>query len=325
MLVLTQLDSGKRAAEGGDSERAGEEDVAGAGGVGSALGGGEAAAGDRAGQLGGLLQDLLRTHGRRRTAELLGLSERTLQRVRRLQGVERVEAGEQLSEQFLRAPEDYEAKQSGPGALSPLSPLSPLSMETAAELAQLRRRLDRLEQALPENIGDLPGAVERLASTVEELQQQVTAHCRGGEVERPVASVGAAAGIKTTDSPLRQYPELVTIEAEPGERRFYGQAMPTVSAWRRARVRRGQASNTLTTLNRLDTLRADERLLELELELVGEHGLTLPPAGRPWDGPRRQTELRVTREALRRVRRDRRRAQVVHWMLRLLTLGLWGR
>ncbi|MCY3786448.1 MAG: hypothetical protein OXG47_06955 [bacterium] len=73
------------------------------------------AASDRAGRLCGLLQDLLRIHGRCRTAELLGLCERTLQR---LQGVERAAAGEQLSEQFLRALEDYEAKQAGPGAQS---------------------------------------------------------------------------------------------------------------------------------------------------------------------------------------------------------------
>ena len=307
-----------------DGQEPGGEDVVGANGVGSAPGGGEAA-GDRAGRLGGLLQDLLRTHGRRRTAELLDLSERTLQRV------EHAEAGAPLSEQFLRALEDYEASQHGSAALSPLTPLSPLSMETAAELANLRRRLDRLEHALPENIGNLPGTVDRLQASVERLEQQVAALSRGGDDGDTVASIQSvgkatrATGIKTVDSPLRQYPELVTTEAEPGERRFYGRAMPAISAWRRARARRGQASATLNTLGKLDRLRADERLLELELELVREHGLTLPPADRPWDGLRRQTELRVTREALRRVRHDRRRAQAVHWLLRLLTLGLWSR
>lgn len=310
--------------------------MAGANGVGSDPGGGEAAAGDRAGRLGGLLQDLLRNHGRRRTAELLGLSERTLQRLQGVERVERAEAGEQLSEQFLRALEDYEAKHAGSEALSPLTPLT---TETAAELAQLRRRVDRLERALPENIGDIHGihgAVDRLQASVEQLQQQLASLQRGGDDGETVDSVGSAAhagthagtSIRSADLPQRQYPELVTLEAEPGERRFYDRATLTITAWRRARARRRHASNTLgrlDTLNRLDRLRADERLLELELELVGEHGLTLPPADRPWDGLRRQTELRVMREALGRVRRDRRRAQVVHWGLRLLTLGLWGR
>lgn len=290
-----------------DGNRAGGEDAAGANGVGSALGGGKAATGDRAGRLGGLLQDLLRTHGRRRTAELLGLSERTLQRVERAELDEQL--GEQLSEQFLRALEDYEAKL--PDSEVP-APMSPPALEAAAELANLRRRVDRLEHVVPEGIGDLPGAVER-------LQQQVTALQRGGDHERPLAPVGAAASVETAHRPLRRYPELVTVEAEPGERRFYGRATPAVAAWRKARTRREQAPT------KLDRLRADERMLTLELELVGEHELTLPPADRPWDGLRRQTELRVTRKALQRVRRDRRRAQVAHWLLRLLTLGFWGR
>ncbi len=305
-----------------DGQQLGGEEAAGANGDGSVTGGGEASAGDRAGRLGGLLQDLLRTHGRRRTAELLDLSERTLQRV------EHAEEGEQLSEQFLRALEDYEATQPGSEVLP---------TDTAAELANLRRCVDRLERAVPEHIGDLHTTLEQLGASVEQLQQQVTALQQGGDDGDTVASVESVGGatratkatsIKAADSPLRPYPEhsgVVTIEAEPGERRFYGTAMPTISAWRRARARRGQASNRLDRFDKLDRLRADERLLELEIELVAEHGLTLPPAGRPWDGPRRQTELRVTREALRRVRRDRLRAQVVHWLLRLLTLGLWGR
>lgn len=77
-------------------------------------------------------------------------------------------------------------------------------------------------------------------------------------------------------------------------------------------------------LPRFGRLKAEERLLELELTLVGEHGLTLPPADRPWDGIRRQSELRLLDQAIGRVRRDRRRAQLAHWSLRLLTLGLWG-
>ena len=302
-----------------DEQRAGGADEFGGGGVGSGAQGG-AAAGDRAGRLGGLLQDLLRTHGRRRTAELLGLSERTLQRA------EQVEAGEQLSEQFLRALEDYEAKLPGSGALPTLG------RETAEELADLRRRVHRLERVLPEDIGDLPGAVGELAASVEQLQQQVTARQRsmesaeGGEDGRQAASVGASAhaptGGDTTRLPLRPYPQLVTAEAEPGERRFYGKAIPTIAAWRQVRARREQASNAL---GKLDRLRADERLLELELALVGEHGLTLPPAERPWDGLRRQSELRVLRQALGRVRRQRRWAQLRHWAWRLLTLGLVGR
>ena len=80
--------------------------------------------------------------------------------------MERTELGEQLSEQFLRAPEDFEASQ---------PPLNPLDLETAAGLANLRRRLDRLERAWPSTSATPPGAVDRLAASVAQLQQQVKA------------------------------------------------------------------------------------------------------------------------------------------------------
>ena len=47
-----------------------------------------------------------------------------------------------------------------------------------------------------------------------------------------------------------------------------------------------------------------------------------PPANCPWDGLRRQSELRLTREALGAARRAGRQAQVAYWALRLLTLRL---
>ena len=100
--------------------------------------------------------------------------------------------------------------------------------------------------------------------------------------------------------------------------------MEVVAEWRLARLRREHEQAEATTAGTVERLRADERLLQLELEVVGEHGLTLPPADRPWDGIRRQSELRVLDQALQQVRRERRRAQLRHWVLRLLTLGLWG-
>lgn len=120
----------------------------------------------------------------------------------------------------------------------------------------------------------------------------------------------------------RRYAELVTVEAEAEEERFYRAAMEVVAEWRLARLPREQAA--ASTGSRLERLQADERLLELELDLVGAHGPTLPTADRPWDGIRRQSELRVLDQAIGRVRRDRRRAQLAHSSLRLLTLGLWG-
>ncbi len=268
------------------------------------------------GRLGGLLQDLLAVHGRQRTAELLGVSERTLQRA---------EGNARLTEPLSRALQQYEAELPGSGELP---------LETAYELAALRRRVDKLErtqqaeQAVSEGLPEVHTALARLEASLEELRQQVdqtAALNQGGAAGRPAGSVGASVPRASTVSrgaaPHRRYPdypELVTVEAEPEEERFYGAAMEAIAQWRQARVRRERAATTL------ERLKADERLLQLELELVEGHGLTLPAADRPWDGIRRQGELRVLDQALQRVRRERRRAQLVHWSLRLLTLGLWG-
>ncbi len=310
--------------------------------------GGALAAGPRAERLGGLLQDLLASRGRFRAAQLLSVSERTLQRA---------EAEGRLTEQLCRALERYEAGllESAAQSVDGVDALD--AVDTAQELARLRRRVDKLEQLervqqavsdglpdLPEvpNLPEVPEALARLEASVGELERRVAALEQGGDGGRPAGLVGASARAtsmastastgstssrpRTTAAPLRRYPdypELVTVEAGAEEERFYGAAMEVVTEWRLARLRREQlATATGTTLERL---RADERLLELELALVGEHGLTLPPADRPWDGIRRQSELRLLDQAIARVRRDRRRAQLVHWSLRLLTLGLWGR
>ena len=58
--------------------------------------------------------------------------------------------------------------------------------------------------------------------------------------------------------------------------------------------------------------------------LVGEHGLTRPPADRPSDGILRQSELRLLDRAPQRVRRERRWAQLQHWCLRLVPWGCGG-
>ncbi len=288
----------------------------------------------RAGRLGGLLQDLLATHGRRQTAELLGVSERTLSRATHkgedegdAQGDGHVRLTEPLSRALQRYEDEHESELPGSGELP---------LETAYELVTLRRRVDNLERVASEDLPEVQTALARLEASLEELRQQVarvTEHQQGGDVGRPAGLMSASAPTSSharpTAAPHRRYPELVAVEAEPEEERFYGAAMETIAEWRRVRserLRREQAAAaTGKTANKLERLRADERLLELELELVGEHDLTLPPADRPWDGIRRQSELRVLRQSHQRVRGDRRRAQVVHWTLRLLTLGLWGR
>lgn len=63
-------------------------------------------------------------------------------------------------------------------------------------------------------------------------------------------------------APRRDFPELITEEAEPGEEQVYGAAAELVVEWRGAWAQRKAARHTLAWL------RAERRILALELPLI---------------------------------------------------------
>ena len=135
--------------------------------------------------------------------------------------------------------------------------------------------------------------------------------------------------------PPRIHPQLVTVEPAPDDAANYREALPLVAEWRRALADLEDPPHTLAWL------RLQERLLVVEIELLDDHRLTLPPAELPWDEVRRHDELRLRRRELADVRRHdelrlrrreladvrRQRAwtQVLHVLARIATIGLWGR
>ena len=69
----------------------------------------------------------------------------------------------------------------------------------------------------------------------------------------------------------------------------------------------------------LDRLNARERVLKLEIDLIEQHELTLPPANHPWDRGDRHQEARRRTEYLDDVRVARNRLR----LRRFLACGLW--
>ena len=124
----------------------------------------------------------------------------------------------------------------------------------------------------------------------------------------------APAAKPLVERPRRTYHDLVTAEAEPGEDLVYGDAATAVIVkWREARDAVGR------TKDALDRLKARERRLELEIELIEEHKLTLSPATYPWDWGDRRQEVRRRTEALDEIIVDRKMLR----LRRFLTFGLW--
>ncbi|MCY4617241.1 MAG: hypothetical protein OXD50_01620 [Chloroflexi bacterium] len=248
-----------------------------------------------AGRLGALLQDLTHTHGRVQAAELLGVNYRTLARS--------LESGE-LTATMQQALERYEGELPGDGDVP--------DVVTTDDTQDGNRDDDDELELLRQEVAALRGEV---AQAVGRFDEQLD------RLERGAAGQSQAASAPPQPDPSRArfHPQVVTAEPGEDEERVYRGALPLLAEWRAMRERMAGAAYTL------DYLKAEERLLELEIELAGEHRLTLPPDSYPWDGIRRHAELRLRHRVLLRVRRERRWTWLLNWSARLLTLGLWGR
>ena len=117
-------------------------------------------------------------------------------------------------------------------------------------------------------------------------------------------------------TPPRRYPELVTEEPALDDEQVYGEAWPLVDEWRRlweAHHRPGKG---------LEWLRREEHILELEVAMLEEHQLTLPPATYPRRGMWRNSQLTWRWKALQNAQRARAWGEVRRWLRRVLVAGL---
>ena len=141
----------------------------------------------------------------------------------------------------------------------------------------------------------------------------------GSEMPSPTGA-DIEPGPKRRYAPSRPYPQLVTPEAEPDEDLVYGDATPVIVEWRGVRA---EFLKTLKTGATLDRTEVQEPMLGLEIAIVEEHGLTLPPASFPWDEFDRRDKVWELTQDLKRVRAERNRALLRRWLRRVFTCGLW--
>ena len=264
-----------------------------------------------------LLGDMIEQQGKPEAAETLGVSVRTLGRFEESRRLTRTVAAA-LEAHLLRgggSAADWQRRQ-------------------AADVAE---RVAALEKALPDGLAAVrqegQSAVGEQAKALGELERRVAAlEAAGASGVVAGAANGCQAGTPASGSavspaaqtgmeakpvgqwPRRVYPDLVTAEAEPGEDLVYGDAATAVIVrWREARDAFAAATDAMDILN------ARERRLELEVELIETHELTLPPATRPWDRGDRWQEIKRRNEMLYEVKVDRKMLK----LRRFLTLGLW--
>ena len=235
--------------------------------------------------------------------------------------------------------------------------IDPQTVTESAKTGQLTRRVRQaLERALQEGVGsaaerqrrrneELEGRVEKLEGEVETLGKE--ARRRLSAVEGEVAALrrddhqgtgaghagagpsrggadeaeaGAArAGRKPPSKPRvrREYPDLATREPAPDDEEIFGEAWPLIVEWR------GLKDAHPNEGKGLDWLTAQERVLELELALLEEHGMTLPPEKQPLRGLDRSGQISWRRTALYDTRRARAQAELLRKVRRVVTFGLW--
>ena len=187
-----------------------------------------------------------------------------------------------------------------------------------------RRVRDSLERALQEGVGSaaerqrkrneeleervdgLAGAIKGVAGEVETLGKEVRRRLSAieGEVaalrrddlqgtgaghagagpslqgSREAEAGATRAGRKPPSKPSmrREYPDLATREPAPDDEEIFGEAWPLIVEWR------GLKDAHPNEGRGLEWLTAQERLLEVELALLEEHGMTLPPEKQPLRG-----------------------------------------
>ena len=252
-----------------------------------------------------LLQELEQNHGRNKAAAILGVDRRTLD----------ASLDEGLLSRRMRGALDR-ALQSGVGSAT--AEQRERNDKLAERLKELEGTVEALEKALDEGIAAVQDDVKALRDRQAQLKRRVAALEGGGDVRDDGETASAAGGpAKRRSAPWREYPDLVTREPAEGDEEVFGEAWPLIAEWRElkdAHPIRGKG---------LEWLRDDERLLVMELALLEEHGMTLPPEKQPLrdfarDGQInwRQATLYDTRRALFWRRRLRR-------VIRAVTFGLW--
>ena len=251
-----------------------------------------------------LLKDLVQQKGLRETARVLGVDRRTVAASidggtlsKRTRGA--------LEIAFLAGADPEEAKRR-----ERLAALEKRVGELAqsARAAQLENR-GAIEEGLTELREDHSRALQHVEKRLEALEAVLldsrTSKLTSNTKVRPAAK-----------SPMRQYPDIVTLEPEPGEEQVYSEAAPLIVEWRDLRTQ------VLASGRSRSKRRAEERFRELEIALIREHGLTLPPARHPWDSYQRRDELDRRIRVIEAGRVNGLLPIVMKWLRRMFSMGL---
>ena len=195
---------------------------------------------------------------------------------------------------------------------------------------------DRLEDEMEGVKAEVAGVNERVAGLEGELREGL--HALGEQqaqgmrrLERRLAQAeagkggGGAASREATTRPApgagalsrRRYPDLVTRDPAGDDEEVFGGAWPLVKEWRElwdGHPAQGKGLAWVSTR---------QRILGLEVAMLEDHGLTLPPETEPLRGLDRGAQLNWRLKALHEFNKRRARLELLCRLRRVLSLGFW--
>ena len=267
-------------------------------------------------RLSGFLRELVREEGRMEAAELLGVNYRTL--------VKAEESGE-LTGRMSDALERLLGTGEDPEAVRLRERMTALESGMEALTKDMRAGLDEIRAVV--------GGVNAGANKDSQTQTQEGGNGRAEDQAQAQKDNENGAGRSETETtpPVtglrskkpfverRLDPEIVTEEPADDDPEVYGDAWTLVEEWRSLRAGHPHQGRSLSWLV------TEERLLTLELAMLEEHGLTLPPEKQPLRGFGRKGQTSWRWTALHDTRVALRKRQLLRWVRRVCTLGLWRR
>ena len=169
--------------------------------------------------------------------------------------------------------------------------------------------------------GDRDGAVaEALRQEWAEGLRRLERRLERLESRRAVAPDAASGGSRAGRAgSQRRHADVVTREPTDDDEEVYGAAWPLISEWRSLWAGHSPTGRGLAWVS------TRQRILELEVAMLEERGLTLPQETAPLRGLDRNAQLSWRERELAGVRRRRNRLELLRWARRALTLGLWRR
>ena len=236
--------------------------------------------------------------------------------------------------------------------------VNPRTVAASVKQGMSRRVREALERMLVDRDGEardrLEDEVQGLGEQARELKTQVAGlegelregmkalgetHAQGmRRLEQRLAQAEAkrnGSGSGTADSGLaaaartrpgsgggnmglrRRYPELVTNEPADDDEDVFSDAWPLVQEWRGLWDGHPAQGRGLAWVSRRTWI------LELEVAMLEEHGLTLPPETEPLRGLDRGAQLNWRLKALHDFRQRRARLEFLRRLRLVGTLGLW--